>query len=434
MQLDPGSSIDAGQVIGGQFRLERRLGAGGMGEVYLAEQLEMGRWVVVKTMHAHLLQQDPSFRVRFAREARAVACLNHPNVVQIYACGESEQGIPYLVMEYVEGISLKDESERVGAMPEARVLAIGAQICSALEEAHGLGMVHRDLKPENVMLTRRQARDDFVKVLDFGIAKVPAESGARLTQTGVAFGTPQYMSPEQARGQDVDARTDLYALGLILYELLTGEVAMNGATPFEVLMKQVAERPRAFSERGVPLSRATEVAVMRCLEKELALRVQSAAELAHLLRLSEGWEEGARRSLSSVHTEMIEASPRAPAATGPRRVLPKGGGTASPNFGWTPGVEPTARPQQLPRAAEQPNAFPEFPQPQGQQRQNDSYVDYYGRLPLPRALKPFAPWIMSLAMMIVIGLYSMLMQTCNERRMQDALQRAKHATDQPGAR
>jgi tRNA A-37 threonylcarbamoyl transferase component Bud32 len=275
-----------GQVIASQFRIERLLGEGGMGAVYLAKQLEMNRHVVVKVAHPACVGQ-PMFEERFKREAQVVAQLNHPNIVQVHAFGRTEKGQLFLAMEFVPGQTLTRLLAAEGRLTEARALRIMDQVCDALVEAHSLGLVHRDLKPENIMLTGRHGTSDYVKVLDFGIAKIMGDTGQRLTKTGAIFGTPQYMSPEQARGVAVDHRTDIYSLGIILYELLAGILPFSAATTVEYLLCQINELPQSPTRKIADLDilPRTEAVVMRCLAKAPEDRFQSVAELQRELRL-----------------------------------------------------------------------------------------------------------------------------------------------------
>jgi serine/threonine protein kinase len=279
-----------GKVIASQFQVERKLGQGGMGAVYLAEQLEMGRKVVLKVMHPSLLGSaaGPVIEERFKREARMVAQLNHPNVVQVYVFGRTDDQQLYMAMEYIEGRTLRELLLDRQRLPEARALRILDQICGALIEAHDLGLVHRDLKPENVMLTDRHGNPDYVKVLDFGIAKMRTAPDVRLTQTGAVFGTVQYMAPEQARAQAVDQRTDIYALGVILYELVSGQLPFSADSVFEYMLKQV-DAPVVLPTRRFPelvILPRTEAIIARALEKAPANRFQSASELQRELRLA----------------------------------------------------------------------------------------------------------------------------------------------------
>ncbi len=284
---DPADPL-VGQVIAGQFHIEKLLGAGGMGAVYLAEQTDMGRKVVIKVMHPELTAGSPQAVERFKREARAVAALNHPHIVQVYVFGQADDGRMYLAMEFIEGADL-GHAIAEHPLDQARALRILDQTASALIEAHSRGVVHRDLKPENIMLTHRHGNEDWVKVLDFGIAKVGTQEGAAaLTQAGAIFGTPKYMAPEQVQGGEVDARTDLYALGVILHEMLTGDHPFRANSAIDYLVKHVNEAIVPPSQRspGLGIVPRVEGVLMRLLAKDPADRFQSAAELQREVRAS----------------------------------------------------------------------------------------------------------------------------------------------------
>src|SRR6185369_6155904 len=242
----PASTSLVGQVVSGRYRLQKLIGEGGMGSVYLAEHMHMRKRVALKLLHAEM-SQDAEVLARFRREAEAAAHVEHPNVASATDFGQAEDGSFFLVLEYVEGTSLRKALE-AGPLSSARALHIARQIALALERAHGSGIVHRDLKPENVMLVRKGDDPDFVKVLDFGIAKVPAdpvhgESNPQviLTKMGAVLGTPEYMSPEQSVGDPVGPATDLYALGIIMYEMLTGLHPFDPPTKEMLLTMHVLE-------------------------------------------------------------------------------------------------------------------------------------------------------------------------------------------------
>ena len=244
-----------GVVVAGKYRIVKQLGEGGMGCVYLAEQ-QLGsttRKVALKTLHKHL-SHDPAIKARFDREAGTVAALEHPNTIQVYDFGAMEDGTLYLVMEFVQGRSVADILEKDGPMPPARVENILRQVCGSLAEAHGHGIVHRDLKPDNVVLCERAGQKDWVEVLDFGIAKRSSEhdpNEAKLTQQGMVLGTPPYMSPEQFTGQPVDLRSDIYALGVMTYEMLVGKYPFEANTAWEWASKHMTEAPRPIETQAL---------------------------------------------------------------------------------------------------------------------------------------------------------------------------------------
>jgi serine/threonine-protein kinase len=282
MTMPPDSPDLSGTLLAGQFRIRQGLGQGGMGAVYLADQLGVGRPVVVKLMHpVENPEQRAHLEQRFQREARVVAQLNHPNLVHIYTFGRCDDGRLYLAMEYVPGKTLRQLLDSEGAFAERRVLDIIHQICNALAHAHAMGVVHRDLKPDNVMLIERQGQPDHVKVLDFGIAKLTGRAEKALTATGMIFGTPQYMAPEQVHARSVDQRTDIYALGLIAYELLTGQPAFDADSAVGLMMKQVSAPVIPPSQRrgGLRVAPATEAMIERCLQKAPENRFSTIEEL-----------------------------------------------------------------------------------------------------------------------------------------------------------
>lgn len=213
-----------GKTIGTKYRVEQLIGEGGMGRVYKATQLALDKPVVLKVLRQALLSDERTV-ARFQREAKAASRLNHPNSISVLDYGRAEDGALYIAMEYVQGKDLHHILSREWPLPEARVIRIMAQVLSALADAHSASVIHRDLKPENIMVEQRRGETDFVKVLDFGIAKIvdsTGDEGPALTRAGFVCGTPEYMSPEQARGAQLDHRSDLYAVGVILYQLTSG--------------------------------------------------------------------------------------------------------------------------------------------------------------------------------------------------------------------
>ena len=253
--------------------------------------------MAIKLLHQSLRNEVVSVS-RFFHEARAVNTIRHPNVVEVYdLSGEGED--VYMVLELLRGQGPAHAAGRAGAAAACRaerVVGILEQVCGALQASHARKIVHRDLKPENVFLTNRNGRTDFVKLLDFGVAKLERPEG-RLTREGIALGTPEYMAPEQARGADVDARTDVYAVGCIAYEMLTGRTVFHGATPGEMMIKQVREAPRPPRELNPSIPEALEEVVLRCLAKSPKARPQSAMELAQELCTAVGIEFDSQRRL-----------------------------------------------------------------------------------------------------------------------------------------
>ncbi len=293
-----------GKEIAGQFRVLQRIGSGGMGAVYKAEQPEMNRFVAIKILHPKYVSR-PDLVSRFRREARAMSHLSHPNTARVYMYGQLEDGACYIVMEYLEGKNLAQVTRAEGLLKPARAVNIMVQVCGALEEAHRQGMVHRDLKPENIFLTSQGGIADFPKVLDFGLAKVTQREmrpgSLILTQEGMVFGTPEFMSPEQARGQQLDARSDIYSLGCILYEMLTGKLPFDAAQPMDYLALQIRGTPIRLGQRvpNLQLPAGLEAVVMKTIEKDPDKRHRSAADFALALKdcLQEEVREDAMRSI-----------------------------------------------------------------------------------------------------------------------------------------
>ena len=261
-----------GELFDGRYRLERRIGAGGMADVYLAQDESLHRRVAIKIL-ADRYTRDPGFVERFRREATAAAGLSHPNIVSIYDRGEAE-GTYYIAMEYIEGPTLKEEITERAPLPEAEAVGYAVQALQALEFAHRRGVIHRDIKPHNMMLTP----DGLLKVTDFGIARATNE--VEMTEVGSIVGTAQYLSPEQARGHGVGPQSDIYSMGVVLYEMLTGEVPFTGSSAVEIAMKQVNEVPPPPSSKNRLITHGLEQVVMRALAKDPALRFHSAREMA----------------------------------------------------------------------------------------------------------------------------------------------------------
>ena len=292
-----------GIEVAGQFRIVEKIGKGGMGAVYRAEQPDMNRYVAIKILHSRYLTRSDLVS-RFRREARAMSQLSHPNTARVFLYGQLDDGACYFVMEHLVGQNLAQIVRSEGAMKPKRAMRIMTQVCGALEEAHQAGIVHRDLKPENVFVTSQGGIRDFPKVLDFGLAKVTERQmrpgSMVLTQQGMVFGTPEFMSPEQAHGKTLDARSDIYSLGIILYELLTGKLPFDAKQPIEFIQLHVNATPIPLSER---LPEATfppglEEVVMAALAKNPEDRYASAAEFAAALDSVLQVEAGERGSIT----------------------------------------------------------------------------------------------------------------------------------------
>ncbi|NEB63541.1 protein kinase [Streptomyces diastaticus] len=279
MSQDAGQGRYAGRALaGGRYQLRDLLGEGGMASVHLAYDSVLDRQVAIKTLHTEL-GREQAFRERFRREAQAVAKLTHTNIVSVFDTGEDDlDGLttPYIVMEYVEGRplgSVLDEDVRQqGAMPADKALKITADVLAALEISHEMGLVHRDIKPGNVMMTKR----GVVKVMDFGIARAMQSGVTSMTQTGMVVGTPQYLSPEQALGRGVDARSDLYSVGIMLFQLVTGRLPFDADSPLAIAYAHVQEEPVAPSSVNRALPPAVDALVARALKKNPNERFPSA--------------------------------------------------------------------------------------------------------------------------------------------------------------
>ncbi len=361
-RIDPppaAASADTGPVLArlaSRYEILGELGQGGMGVVYRARDRETAEILALKILRPEIAM-DPAMAERFKNELRLARRITHRNVCRIYDFNRIDH-VAYITMEYVEGESLRARLNRIGGMSLEDSLAIAGQICDGLGEAHAQGIVHRDLKPENVML----AGDGVVKIMDFGIARRLDATAATATQT--LAGTPAYMAPEQVHGRPVDQRADLYAVGLILYECLTGRRAFAGSTPVSIALKQAQEQPVSPRKLAPSIPRYFEVAVLRCLEKDPARRFASAAELHAALRSEPqvGKRPGRRSglivaivvglALGAILTH--KSAKRRPIVSGPRpvahqqtemsRAANAAGGKTEPPPAWTaPGKEPSAR-------------------------------------------------------------------------------------------
>ncbi len=278
-----------GQDIAGQFRIVDRIGAGGMGSVYRAEQPDMNRFVAIKILHPKYVSR-PDLVARFRREARAMSHLSHPNTARVFLYGQLEDNACYIVMEHLSGMNLAQHVKAHGPFETARAINIMIQVCGALEEAHRAGIVHRDLKPENVFLCTQGGILDFPKVLDFGLAKV-SEREMRpgsliLTQEGMVFGTPEFMSPEQAQGKTLDARSDIYSLACILFEMLTGKLPFEAKQPMDYITHHIQTAPMRLGDRAPSreFPPGLDEVLQHCLAKRPEDRPVSAGDFALMLK------------------------------------------------------------------------------------------------------------------------------------------------------
>ncbi len=275
----PDTDEYVGKTIAYKYRVEALIGEGGMGKVFRARQLSLDKVVVLKVLR-HTLLSDERTVARFQREAKAASRLNHPNSISVLDFGQAEDGALYIAMEYVAGQDLHQILSREWPLNEGRVVRIVSQVLSALSDAHGAGVIHRDLKPENIMVEPRRNEPDFVKVLDFGIAKITdsTDDGPALTRAGFVCGTPEYMSPEQARGSQLDHRSDLYAVGVILYQLMTGLLPFESDSAVGFATKHLTEEPPPPTRRrpDARISPAMERLILRALSKNPADRPASA--------------------------------------------------------------------------------------------------------------------------------------------------------------
>jgi eukaryotic-like serine/threonine-protein kinase len=300
--------MTAARLMGGRYEIGELLGYGGMAEVHKGRDVRLGRDIAVKILRADLAR-DPSFQNRFRREAQAAAGLNHPSIVSVYDTGEDdgpEGHTPYIVMEYVEGNTLREVLKTQGQLPPEQAMEITADVCSALDFSHRSGIVHRDIKPGNVMITSSGA----VKVMDFGIARALADNAATVTATAAVIGTAQYLSPEQARGESVDARSDVYSTGCLLFELLTGHPPFTGDSPVAIAYQHVRENPQVPSSVNPVVPPALDSIVMKALAKNPLNRYQTAAEMrADLQRALSGQSVEAESVMTDAQrTQFIAAA------------------------------------------------------------------------------------------------------------------------------
>jgi serine/threonine protein kinase len=400
----PGASPDGGLAAGSmvsEYRVERELGRGGMGIVYAGRQPVIDKRVAIKVLSA-AASRDPGLGRRFVEEARAVNRIGHPNIIDIFAFGQLEDGRQYFVMEYLYGETLADLLEREPPS-ERELCTLLAQAAEALEAAHGERIVHRDLKPENLWVARPRHGEPFLKVLDFGIAKLLSDaSEGGLTATGAVLGTPYYMAPEQCMGAEVDARADIYALGVILYRALTNKLPFTGRSFAEIVSQHVVRTPASPTEAGARVSPQLEALTMACLEKDPAKRPQRAADVAAVLRevAAAGAPKSvapkpARRSLNPLTVTAIailvalaiaglflhfttqpEDVPEAAGATTPVTLEPSAEPAPEPaKAAAEPAPEPSAEPVAEPAPAAPAQRAPEKPTAKPSRAKSDGLIE-----------------------------------------------------------
>jgi len=273
----------AGRVVKGRYQIMSRLGEGGMGTVYLAEQVSIGRKVALKVLRGNYAMDD-EFIERFRREARLAASLNHRNIVTVYDFDQGDDESLFIAMEYLDGEKLSDVIQRDGPLDMGRAVRLCLQFAEGLEAAHHAGVIHRDIKPDNIMVVGEEGAET-IKLMDFGIARLRDVAGtSRLTRPDVIMGTPAYMAPEQAEGKETSERTDIYALGIVLYEMLSGEVPFKATTPAAVLLKQIQEIPVPLRKLRREVPTEIERLVMQALEKKPERRQRDMRDLVQGLR------------------------------------------------------------------------------------------------------------------------------------------------------
>lgn len=303
-----GSENDlVGSIIADRYHVLRKLGEGGMGQVYLAEHVKMGRKSAVKVMNPGMVH-DADAISRFNREAANASRINHPNVAAVYDFGETGEGLIYLAMEFVEGPPLTKLIEQQGALPPLRAADIARQAADALTVAHDMGIVHRDLKPDNIMVARNRDGSDLVKVVDFGIAKAADNEKQKVTKTGLVVGTPEYMSPEQLAGDKLDGRSDIYSMGLVAFNMLTGKLPFPSESAQEAMIMRLTDKPKPLAEMKPDVAWTPEVQAVldKVLERDASLRYQTAAQFGR--DLSRAVEAMPQSVAAAAGTQVIGAA------------------------------------------------------------------------------------------------------------------------------
>jgi serine/threonine-protein kinase len=339
-----------GKIIDGKYRIEHKIGSGGMGNVYRGRHTQMETNVAIKILHASLVSDSKAVE-RFRREARAALAVNHPNAIQVMDFGVTDDQTVYIVMELLDGVSLQKVIDTEHIVPVDKTVKIFKQVCAALNAAHIKSVIHRDLKPDNIIILHYGKPDEQVKVLDFSIAKVnsPESGGGKnpLTEVGLVVGTPQYMSPEQAQGLELDTRADIYSLGVTLYQMLTGVLPFTAASSMALALKHIHALPRPLREVNPQLSAAMESVVMKAMAKRPDDRQQSANELGEELEaaLSQAGSKAEAETSQlhpAAHTKPISTGQTHPVATVTQPVI---------NTGSTPQMPRVPAPQSRPSSS-----------------------------------------------------------------------------------
>lgn len=351
--------VHVGQIFEGRFEILSVLGQGGMGMVYRARHTHMDKIVAMKTLVQGAVYDDISF-LRFEQEARTAASLEHPNIITIYDFGRTKQGLAYLVMEYINGPTLEDVIVEIDSLPLHRFMRIFGQACEGMQHAHKKGIIHRDLKPSNLMLYDAEDYTDKVKIVDFGLAKLAQDDTQKLTQSGMVMGSPLYMSPEQGRGDELDARSDIYSLGCVMYVALSGHVPLKGNNSMATIYKHISDVPPLMSAVAphIQIPRRLEQLVMRTLEKDPANRPQSMAELQHEMN----------EAITSTDTTKPLVVPTLPSDLS--KTVPSGHGINSANL--SPAAGPGPQQVQAPPAMNSSNSSTPVARPNSASRSASS--------------------------------------------------------------
>ena len=349
-----GAAADlVGSIINKSYHVLRKLGEGGMGTVYLAEHVKMGRKSAVKVMNPGS-HDDADAISRFNREAANASKISHPNVAAIYDFGETEDGLIFLAMEFVEGPSLTSVVKELGALPPIRAGDITRQAADALSVAHDMGIVHRDLKPDNIMLAKNRDGTDCVKVVDFGIAKAANNEAQKVTKTGLVVGTPEYMSPEQLAGDKLDGRSDTYSLALVAFNMLTGKLPFPAETVQESMIMRLTDRPKPLAEMKSDVHWPAHVQAVldKALERDLNLRYQSSSEFGReLFKAVSGLRGSGATSMIGAASSIPHTSAAHPIHVGATKPIPVTRVSTATPVGGSPSIPPAPAKSRAPMIA-----------------------------------------------------------------------------------